>query len=230
MITISVNGHTLIYGGNSCKSCYSSLCGRYVTIELTKGYETIIDAEDFDKVKDFNWHASDRGVKNYPIVYAACAVTVNGAKRILNIHQLITDTGFCNSISGSDLVANHTDNDIKWVHGLDNRRSSGGITVLSQRDNVAIRRDNTTNVVGVIVKGGGYLAKCCVTINSKRTTLGINSASKRFSNAENLERCKAFYKIMKDLDSRGYNPYTNARYIQTVKWIYAKGDRKHLPR
>ncbi len=83
---------------------------RPVLIHLTKGYATIVDAEDLDRVLAHRWHAH---VRHIGCVYAKSSITYeDGRRSTLILHELIAG-----KIDG--LEVDHRNRDT-----LDNRRAN----------------------------------------------------------------------------------------------------------
>ncbi len=92
-----------------------------ITLQLTKGYNTILDEEDLPLVLPYKWRAevTDRGV-----VYAVATTCVEGKKSTIRMHSIIAGTVG----EGQSRVPDH-----KNGNGLDNRRLN--LRVVPQQHN-----------------------------------------------------------------------------------------------
>jgi hypothetical protein len=94
----------------------------YVT--LTKGQESMIDAEDAERVGEHDWSAMPNSTGGY---YATCGVKgPDGKRRTTYLHRFVTD-------APQGKVVDHVNHDT-----LDNRK--GNLRVGSNRDNSFNRR------------------------------------------------------------------------------------------
>jgi hypothetical protein len=71
------------YCHNDSLHCLSIM--NVVIIPLTRGLFTVVNPEDYDKVKNYKWFAH-KGAYNY---YAATNVRVNGKRKRIFMHRLI---------------------------------------------------------------------------------------------------------------------------------------------
>ena len=96
------------------------------TIQLTKGYETVVDDSDFDLVSQYSWYYNEGYAKAY-----------HKGKR-LRMHRLILGAK-----KGQQV-------DHRNRNRLDNRRSNLRICTLKENNrNITMRRDNTSGYIGV---------------------------------------------------------------------------------
>jgi hypothetical protein len=111
-------------------------------IELSKGYEALVDDADFDNVSAARpWHA----VVDETRVYARKSIVRNGRWESIRLHTFITGWAFIDHINGN---------------GLDNRRENlRPCTAAQNAANRALRRDARTGFKGVRAKGGKWLAR-----------------------------------------------------------------------
>lgn len=117
-----------------------------VTIKLTRGKVTIIDAADYALVSDYKWHAAYDGHNWYA---QSQTRFVNKKRRTLSMHRVILGLEV-----ESRLHVDHKDRD-----GLNNRRSNLRIATPSQNRANARPVPNKTGYIGVHFGGGAWRAK-----------------------------------------------------------------------
>ena len=138
---------------------YFSRCGKFIIIILTRGKTTVIDARDYDKVKDIRWYAC----KVKRVFYAVSSTDK------LKMHKIIL------GIKGNE-KADHKNHD-----GLDNRRSSNLRIAMNNQNNWNKRK--TINPTTSIFKGVHWdkrRKKWCsqIQVNRKRIYLGCFDSEK----------------------------------------------------
>jgi len=124
-----------------------------VIIQLTKGYVSIIDKDDVDRISKHSWHIDTNG-------YAVRGQTDKITKRFINIflHQEI--------LNFPDSQIDHINRD-----KLDNRKSNLRLCTLSENKiNQKIYKSNSVGYKGVSKKNNNYQAR--LTVNGKRINLG----------------------------------------------------------
>ena len=72
------------------------------TIKLTQGYETIVDAEDYEELNKYKWY--------YCIGYAARVECKNGKRKPIYMHRIILGLGFGDKHQGDHINHNKLDN------------------------------------------------------------------------------------------------------------------------
>lgn len=77
-------------------------------IKLSKGYETIVDDDDYIELSKHKWYAA----KSSSYVYAKRDININGKKKILRMHRVIMN-------APDDMIVDH-----KNLDSLDNRREN----------------------------------------------------------------------------------------------------------
>jgi len=77
------------------------------TIELSKGYKTIVDAEDYAKLSGYKWHASPQG----RYIYAASTTKIDGKRKNVRMHRVIM------GVTDRKIYVDHINHDT-----LDNRK------------------------------------------------------------------------------------------------------------
>lgn len=104
----------------------------FKTICLTKGYEAIVDAEDYEWLSQYSWHVSF-GSTGLP--YACTSIKENGEFKVKRMHRLIMDAP--------------DDKDVDHIHGdtLDNRRSE--LRICKHKQNCSNRRQSTKKLSSV---------------------------------------------------------------------------------
>lgn len=139
-----------------------------ITLELNNGGEVILDRNDYERIKDFNWFRSSHKTVSYAVV---CLKTERGWRSV-RMHRYITN---CPSTQEVDHINNN---------GLDNRRCN--LRVCDPTDNCKNRRlrsDNTSAYKGVHQRyNGRWQAR--IVLDGKRISLG------HFASA--LEAAKAY--------------------------------------
>lgn len=128
-----------------------------IEIPLTQGKVAIIDAVDWDLVKDFKWHTQ----KNHLCSYAIANIKRNGKRTTIGMHQILMGTY-------SKMHVDHINND-----GLDNRRNNLRVCTVSQnRANSKTHLNNTSGYRGVSFKKNTNRWKSQIRINKKLYDLG----------------------------------------------------------
>jgi hypothetical protein len=167
---ISVNKNSLHSGNTKSCGCLSSevhseLCKEYRKVnmikvdgEITKifffnieGY-TIIDTEDYDKVKDYCWLFSN---------YYTYATNRNSRRNQISLHRLLMDFP-------KDMEIDHINGD-----KLDNRKSNLRVCTCSENSMNRVS-SNTTGARGVYLKPSGNYA-VLINIKGHNTYLGTFS-------------------------------------------------------
>jgi hypothetical protein len=110
-----------------------SICiaGDVAYVQLTKGYEAIIDAEDLDLIRDKNWYCR----VDKDTVYARRWENVAGKREMVYLHRLILSAP--NSMHVDHINGN----------GLDNRKSN--LRLASRDENMRNQRVHSNNTTGV---------------------------------------------------------------------------------
>ncbi len=121
-----------------------------IWVELSKGYYTLIDRADYDRVTEFSWCAQVR--KTNPLVYALRGPNTTrrnpygSVSRHRYLHRFLMD-------APEGYVVDHINGDT-----LDNRRSN--LRVVTQRQNIANSRTyNRTGYKGVTRRGRRWVAQ-----------------------------------------------------------------------
>jgi hypothetical protein len=94
-------------------------------IILPKGYKTIIDDEDFEKISNINWYVSTFG---YVVGYGKM---VNGKRKLYRMHRVIVD-------APKDKVVDHVDG-----NKLNNQKSNLRICTPKDNNRNLKKRKNT---------------------------------------------------------------------------------------
>lgn len=130
--------------------------GDVAFVQLTKGYEAIIDVADVALVSGRNWQAS---VEPNGQVYAICTVKQNGRKKTVRMHRLIAG-------ASGELDVDHRD-----VNGLNNRRANlREASRSSNKANSRLSKRNTSGLKGVRRSGAKWRA--AIRKNGKHISLG----------------------------------------------------------
>ncbi len=135
------------------------------TIPLTNGRVALIDEEDFEKLKDYKWHARKTG-NNWYAGRSVALKLANGkmTSKTISLHRVILD------LTDPNLIIDHANG-----NGLDNRRSNLRIVSKQQNSTNRTRREstNTSGFRGVTVsriRPPHYRAR--LSFNNKRIHLG----------------------------------------------------------
>lgn len=132
--------------------------GNVAYVQLTQGYEAIIDAADVHLVEGVNWQAT---VKGYT-VYACRTWRGSGGKGIVFLHRVVLPTAV-------DQMVDHADG-----NGLNNRRANLRHASRSQNAcNQKKRRDNTSGFKGVVRSKKTGRFQATIRTSGKRKSLGF---------------------------------------------------------
>lgn len=153
------------------------------TIKLTKGYETIVDDEDYEFLTQWKWHAKVIG----RTVYARRSVTlstknINGRFIHSNIymHRLINQTP-------ANLITDHKDG-----NGLNNRKENiRSATILQNNRNKAPYKGGTSKYKGVNLESNGKW-RARIKIEGQSFDLGYFTDELEASNAYEERAKKVF--------------------------------------
>lgn len=135
---------------------------------------SIIDTEDYCRVKEHIWHISYN--KKHRTFYVTTDIKLNGKKKSLKLHRMITN---CKN----NMVVDHVD-----YNGLNNKKIN--LRVCKQKDNVKNRRKGIGKF-GSIYKGVKKVNRtekfrATINVDSKRIHLGCFD--------EEIEAAKAYNK------------------------------------
>jgi len=123
------------------------------TIQLTKGYKTLIDDEDYEMLNQYKWCFNSG--------YAVRGVVVNSKTIFKRMHRIIMNPP-------SDMFIDHINGD-----GLDNQRKNLRICTHAQNcQNKRITKGLTSKYRGVALKARDKKWQVYVTANGKRKYLG----------------------------------------------------------
>jgi hypothetical protein len=135
-----------------------------VTIQLTKGYTTIVDDCDAD-LAQYKWRAH---IGNTGIVYAVRSGDLDGRDREVKMHRLILGRTLGRAISPSELV-DHEDN-----CGTNNSRSNLRLATHQQNAwNRRVRKDSRTGYKGVTFHTQTQKWQAKLQIGQSRRSLGL---------------------------------------------------------
>ena len=120
-------------------------------VPVSHGQFALIDAEDYDKVKDYNWNSSSNGY-----------VTAGSGKNRVILARLIMD-------NPEGLLIDH-----KFHNKLDNRKSQLRVCNLSENGwNTRGRSHNTSGVTGVGFRKSVNKFYAKISVNRKSIWLGL---------------------------------------------------------
>ena len=127
-----------------------------IALELTGGMLVLLDAEDYDKVREYRWHA----IPGPHTVYAATSTYINKRVSVIRMHRLILPVP-------KGIMIDHVNR-----NGLDNRKINiRPCTALQNAWNAHRRSDNTSGYRGVRPRPGG-IYQACISACGKRISLG----------------------------------------------------------
>lgn len=136
-------------------------------IELTRGYVTLVDDEDYEKFSSHKWHYTTVG-------YAATDIGGRKNKKKILLHRLITGAG------ENDIVDHISGNK------LDNRRCNLRITdKKGNQRNQGLRVDNSSGYKGVYWDKSSQKWKAQITVDHKRISLGYHPTKEDAAKAYN---------------------------------------------
>lgn len=129
-------------------------------IPLTKGYEAIVDDDDYEAISKHKWYALTPGGKYTQ--YACRTKKVDGKKKTFWMHRVINKTP-------DNLITDHINN-----NGLDNRKCN--LRSVTYQDNIANSRQHKTwssKYRGVAWHSEGKCWRAYIHINNKYVHLGL---------------------------------------------------------
>lgn len=138
--------------------------GNIAYIQLTKGYEAMIDAADLPLVQQNKWFAQEAYYKDGSVraVYALRQIRVNGKLTPIRLHRVITD-------AADGFEVDHING-----NGLDNRRANLRVCTKAQNQyNARRRRDNRSGFKGVIWSTKRQKWAAQIRFNKKTKMLGF---------------------------------------------------------
>lgn len=130
-----------------------------IEIELTQGYKSVIDNEDYELVKNYKWHVfhGHAGVK-----YAATKIRINNRKTTLFLHRLLLGLKH-----GDRRKADHKD-----LNGLNNTRDNLRIcNNVQSNQNRGKQKRTRSGFKGVYIDKSKYRVN--VNINGKLIHIGM---------------------------------------------------------
>lgn len=164
-------------------------------IELTQGYKTIIDDEDYEKIKDYNWvaHKSQNRV-------IACTRIMNNGKRIrIQMHRFLLN------ISDKNIIIDHINR-----NPLDNRKCNLRICTYQQNAHNRGKQSKKCKSIykGVYFRNSPNRKKqwqARITIGNKKIRLGCYYTEKEAAEAYDKGALKyfkefAYLNFKKDID------------------------------
>lgn len=139
-----------------------------IEIPLTQGQVAIIDCEDWEKVKGYNWQAVyNTKTRSF---YASTGICNNGIQRTIRMHRFLL-----NAPRGKQV--DHINHDT-----LDNRKSNLRLCNNSQNQrNSRLRMDNSSGYRGVKRHGSRWRAD--IACNNHRQLLGVFDSPEEAYNA-----------------------------------------------
>lgn len=144
-------------------------------IQLTRGYVTVVDDEDYEWLSQWKWHASS-GTNGSVYAVRKCSVTEKRGHRFIALHREITN-------APCDLQVDHIDG-----NSLNNRRSNLRLcTQLQNNQNAPKNKRNTSGYKGVHWNIGEKKWVAHIRVNQKKVRLGsfgnVEDAAKAYAEA-----------------------------------------------
>jgi hypothetical protein len=158
---------------------------KYCFIPLTREKVTIIDREDYDKVKKYKWHAHKQPNKNRFIFYAVA----RNEEQPISLHRLITNA--------------KTGEEVDHINGcgLDNRKSNLRIATSQENHRNSRKRlryknkPTTSKYKGVYWNSRDKIWQSRITRNSKLIYLGSFDNEKEAASAYDAKAVEIFGKF-----------------------------------
>lgn len=146
-------------------------------VTLTKGYEAIIDGEDYERVTKWRWSAT---IRPNGMVYAVRTCKENG-KKAINLHRFLMN---CPKGMEVDHI-NH--------NPLDNRKSNLRIcTMAENRKNIPLSIRNTTGYKGIYWDTQCNCWRAKININGKSHCIGRYETPTKAAQAYDIEAIKQY--------------------------------------
>ncbi len=159
------------------------------TIPLTKGYEAIVDDEDYERFGHLKWRAQDRWIAGRAYVFAARSQRLDGRRTTILLHRAIMGAG-----PGQEV--DHCDGD-----PLNCRRSN--MRLCSRQQNVANRPRTTPRgqYRGVVRNRSGITWRAQICVNYEKMHLGSYGSPEAAAAAYNAAAILAFgeFAVLNDI-------------------------------
>lgn len=129
------------------------------TISLSKGYEALVDDDDYDWLLEYKWHALKGAGSREP--YAATNIKIDGKWKRAWMHKILLN-------AGSDQVVDHIDGNT-----LNNQKSNLRLATKTQnQQNRRGRRDSKSGYKGVSYESRKGYWRARIKVNGKLLSLG----------------------------------------------------------
>lgn len=140
-------------------------------IELTKGYWTLVDEEDYQKVIQYNWSAYVRFRSGKPQVYAIRSISTPKGRTTISLHRWLL------------AAPKGTEIDHRNGNGLDNRRINLRLCTSSENSKAKHSSCAKSGYKGVSCSGSKWIAR--IRVNYKEIYLGTFTTARKASIAYN---------------------------------------------
>jgi len=121
---------------------------KVTTIQISQGFEAIIDVEDYERVNKYKWYRHKRPKTNY--VSRAIGDTKKDTRKIITLHRFILN------ITDSNIHIDHING-----NGLDNRKEN--LRLCNMKQNLANAtwnfKNKTSKYTGVYKKKEKFVAE-----------------------------------------------------------------------
>lgn len=134
------------------------LSGEYGIGWTLKGEEFWFDLDDYDLIKDYCWHYTQKGYLE---------ATDSETKKAIKLHRLVMD------VTDADIQVDHKKHPTIYEHKVDNRKSNLQIVNQSENSmNRSLAKNNSSGVVGVSWNKIEQKWKAYIKINQQLIHLG----------------------------------------------------------
>ena len=147
------------------------------SIELTRGYKTLVDDEDYDYLNQWNWFYL-KAFRSSDKFYAKANFVLNSKPKQLFLHRLIMN------------APRHLDIDHINRNGLDNRKCNLRLCTTSQNCANKTAFNKWSEYKGIMKHRKAWVA--AITVNNNRIYLGSFKTEIEAARAYN-EKAKEFY-------------------------------------
>ena len=154
----NINNRDAITGRFVKRSNTYDLSGEYGVGYTLKGEEFWFDLEDYNLIKDYCWHYTQKGYLE---------ATNSETRKVIKLHRLVM------GVTDKNVQVDHKMHPTIYEHKIDNRKSNLEIVNQSENSmNRSLARNNTSGVVGVAWNKLEQKWKAYIKINQRIIHLG----------------------------------------------------------